>query len=70
MSNEDEQYSEFMKEVKYAFGRVKDKKYNLGQYYEHMAKFFDYIELPRDAEEHRVLAKKWEIEKGDKYENR
>ena len=27
--------------------------------------FFDYIELPRDAQEHRVLAKKWEIEKGD-----
>ena len=70
MSNEDEQYSEFIKEIKYAFGCVRNKKYNLGQYYNHMADFFDYIELPRDAEEHRVLAKKWEIEKGDNDENR
>ena len=63
MSNEDEQYSEFIKEMKYAFDCVRIKKYNLGQYHEHMADFFDYIELPRDAEEHRVLAKKWEIKK-------
>ena len=70
MSNEDDQYSEFIKEVKYAFGLVKSKKYNLGQYYNHMADFFDYVELPRDAQEHRVLARKWEIKKGEKNENR
>ena len=54
-----------MTEIKHAFSLVKKKKYNLGQYYDHMAGFFDYIDLPKDAEEHRVLAKKWEIEKGE-----
>ena len=56
---------ELMTEIKHAFSLVKKKKYNLGQYYDHMADFFDYIDLPKDAEEHRVLAKKWEIEKGE-----
>ena len=56
---------ELMTEIKYATDLVKKKKYNLGQYYDHMAGFFDYIDLPKDAEEHRVLAKKWEIEKGE-----
>jgi len=70
MSNEDNQYSEFIKELKYAFGLVKSKKYNLKQYYEHMADFFDYVELPKDAQEHRVLARKWKIEKGETNENR
>ena len=65
MSNEDSQYNEFINEVKYAFGCVKSKKYNLEQYYNHMADFFDYVELPKDAQEHRVLARKWKIEKGD-----
>ena len=54
-----------MTEIKHASSLVKNKKYNLGQYYNHMADFFDYIDLPKDAEEHRVLAKKWEIEKGE-----
>ena len=44
MSNEDSQYNEFIKELKYAFGCVKSKKYNLEQYYNHMADFFDYVE--------------------------
>ena len=70
MSKEDTQYSEFIKELKYAFGLVKSKKYNLEQYYNHMADFFDYVELPRDAQEHRVLARKWKIEKGENNENR
>ena len=65
MSGEAEQFQEFIAEVKYAAGLVSKKKYNLGQYYDHMAGFFDYIDLPKDAEEHRVLAKKWEIEKGE-----
>lgn len=58
-----------MQEIKYATGLIKKKKYNLGQYYNHMADFFIYIERPEDAEEHRVLAKKWEIEKGESNDN-
>ena len=65
MSDDSAQFMELMTEIKYATDLVKKKKYNLGQYYDHMAGFFDYIDLPKDAEEHRVLAKKWEIEKGD-----
>ena len=59
------QFKELMLEIKYATGLVRKKKFNLGQYYNHMADFFDHIKLPNDAEEHRVLAKKWEIEKGE-----
>ena len=65
MSDDSAQFMELMTEIKYATDLVKKKKYNLGQYYDHMAGFFDYIDLPKDAEEHRVLAKKWEIEKGE-----
>ena len=65
MSDDSAQYMELMTEIKHASSLVKNKKYNLGQYYNHMADFFDYIDLPKDAEEHRVLAKKWEIEKGE-----
>ena len=56
-------------EIKYATDLVRKKKFTLGQYYNHMAGFFDYIELKKDAEEHRVLAKKWEIEKGEQHDN-
>ena len=59
------QFKELMLEIKYATGLVRKKKFNLGQYYNHMADFFDHIKLPNDAEEHRVLAKKWEKEKGE-----
>ena len=65
MSDDSAQFLELMKEIKHAFSLVKKKKYNLGQYYDHMADFFDYIDLPEAAEGHRVLAKKWEIEKGE-----
>ena len=65
MSGNADQFKELMVEIKYATGFVKSGKYDLGQYYNHMADFFDYIELPKDADEHRVLARKWEIEKGD-----
>ena len=54
-----------MMEIKYATGLVKSGKLNLGEYYNHMAGFFNYIDLPKDAQELRVLAKKWEIEKGE-----
>ena len=57
------QFKELMLEIKYATGLVRKKKFNLGQYYNHMADFFDHIKLPNDAEEHRVLAQKWEKEK-------
>ena len=69
MSTETDQYQEFIAEVKYATGLVKKKKYNLGQYYDHMADYFDHIERPGDAQEHRVLSKKWQIEKGESSEN-
>ena len=61
-----DQFQEFIKEVKYATKLVRNKKYNLGQYYDHMADFFEYANMLADAEEHRVSARKWEIEKGDK----
>ena len=59
-----------MTEIKYATGLIRKKKYTLGQYYDHMAGFFDYIDLPKDAQEHRVLAKKWVIEKGEEHDDR
>ena len=34
--------------------------WNLAENYNYMADFFDYIELPKDAIEHRELANKWE----------
>ena len=67
--NNPDQFQEFMAEIKYATKLVSGGEYTLGEYYEHMAKYFDHIELPKDAEEHRVLAKKWEIEKGENNEN-
>ena len=49
---------------------VKKKKFTLGQYYNHMADFFDHIERPQDADSLRLDAKTWEIEKGENNENR
>ena len=63
------QFSEFIKELKYATGLVRKKKFNLGQYYDHMADFFKYANMPQDAQEHRVLATKWKKEKGDNNED-
>ena len=65
MSDDSAHFLELMTEIKYATDCVRKKKFTLGQYYDHMAGFFDYIDLPKDAQEHRVLAKKWEIEKGE-----
>ena len=69
MSHDTVKFKEFLDELKYAANLLSKKKYNLGQYYNHMADFFIYIERPEDAEEHRVLAKKWEIEKGESNDN-
>ena len=66
LSDDSAQFLELMLEIKYAANLVKIKKFNLGQYYNHMAGFFDYIDRKEDAEEHRVLAIKWKKEKGDK----
>ena len=59
--NQNNQFSELMDEINYAFPKVKSKKWNLAQYYNYMADFFDYIQLPEDAQEFRELAKKLEI---------
>ena len=63
------QLKEFMAELKHATGLVSKGHYTLGEYYNHMAKYFDHIELPKDAEEHRVLARKWKKEKGEQNDN-
>ena len=63
--NKENQFSELMYSIKYGTGKVRKKIWNLSDYFNYMADFFDYIELPKDAEEHRVLAKKWEIENLD-----
>ena len=66
MSEEQDQFKELMMEIKYATNLVKKKKFTLGQYYNHMADFFDHIERPQDADSLRLDAKKWKIEKGEK----
>ncbi len=66
MSTDTDQFQEFIKEVKYATKLVRNKKYNLGQYYDHMADFFEYANMLADADELGRLAVKWKKEKGDK----
>ena len=56
---EENQFQELMKEINFASKKVKSHKWNLADYWYHMAEFFDYIELPSDAEEHRDMAKFW-----------
>ena len=60
-----EQFSELISNIKYGLDKMKIKEWTRATYYNYMADFFDYIELPKDAEEHRTLAKKWEIENLD-----
>ena len=69
MSTDVDQFQEFIDEVKYATSLVRKKKYNLGQYYDHMADFFKYADMLQDAEDLRVLARKWQIDKGDNDDN-
>ena len=57
--NTNNQFSELMNEISYACKKLQTKKWNLAQYYNHMADFFNYIGLPADAEEHKQLADKW-----------
>ncbi len=55
--NDDNEFSELMAEIIYAFSMSKVKKWNLADYYNHMADFHDYIDDP--APNLRILADKW-----------
>ena len=57
--NQETQFSELMKEIGYACKQLKAKKWNLADYWYHMAEFFDYLGLPADAEKLRHKAKFW-----------
>jgi len=59
IGNYETQLQEFKDEMSYAIKQLKIRKWNLADYYYHMAEFFDYIGLPADAEEHRDKAKFW-----------
>ena len=65
MSNS-EQFSELISSIKYGLKKMQSNKWNRAEYYNYMADFFDYIDLPKDAEEHRGLAKIWEIDNKEK----
>ena len=56
--NKNNQFSELTDEINFACKLVKSKKWNLAEYYNHIADFFDYIRLPADAQEFRDLADK------------
>ena len=58
-SNTEDQFCELMKEIKYGIKQTRAGKWNMAEYYDHMADFFDYLGLSSDAEEHRNLARKW-----------
>ena len=58
--NEEHQFNELIKEINYACKKVQSKKWNLAQYWDYMADFFDYIELPEDGQIHREMAKDWQ----------
>ena len=65
LMSRESQFSELMDSINYVTAKIRKKVWNLAEYYNYMAEFFDYIELPHDAEEHRVLARMWEIENLD-----
>ena len=60
--NQAEQFSELISNIKYGLKKMQIKEWTRAEYYNYMADFFDYIDLPEDAGEHRVLAEKWEID--------
>ena len=67
--DEDKQFAELMQEINYGIKMLKKRKWNLADYWYHMAEFFDYIGLSADAEEHRDKAKTWVLgipEKGER----
>ena len=59
IGNEENQFQELTDEINFACKQLRSKKWNLADYWYHMAEFFDYLELPADAEELRHKAKFW-----------
>ena len=59
IGNEENQFSELMNEISYACKKVQSHKWNLADYWYHMAQFFDYLGLPANAEALRDVAKFW-----------
>ena len=64
MSETEDQFYQLMYEIKYATKLVRQKKYTLVEYYDHMGDFFDYLGRPGDAKEHYDLRDKEKIKKG------
>ena len=60
--NQTEQFEELISNIKYGLSKMQSNKWDRTKYYNYMADFFDYIDLPKDAEEHRDLAIKWKME--------
>lgn len=58
---EKEEFSELIKNIKYGMKQIQCGNWDKAKYFNYMAEFFDYIKLPNDAEEHRMLAKTCEI---------
>jgi len=54
-----EEFAGFIKELKTATGKIRQGKYNMGEYYNHMANVLEGIDIDDGAREHRSLAKKW-----------
>ena len=61
VSDYDNQFKELMDQINYASVRLIRKRWNLSQYFKHMADVFDYLDLPEDAQEHRELADDWKV---------
>ena len=53
------QFCELIENIRYGCKLVKSGKWTYDKYYNYMADFFDYIDLPDDAKEHRSMAKEW-----------
>ena len=66
--------AELILEINYAISKMYKRNkqvypygsWDIADYYNHMADFFDHIERPHDADSLRLDAKTWEIEKGEK----
>ena len=72
MSKTEEQFSELILEINYAISKMYKRNkqvypygsWDIADYYNHMADFYDHIERPQDANEHREWAKEWLEGKG------
>ena len=66
IGNEENQFQELIKEINFACKKLSSRKWNLADYWYHMADFLDYLELSdtdehglTGAEKHRHKAKLW-----------